>query len=132
MWFLIARTPPQWPGRRLFAAADALLWPICWIAAVLQLSPHQGIVQGAVTVVSCAAAQRLYRAIWRNRRYRFTTWRWGRWAALLLALGGVLKLWLVFTSQRAWLQRLMSDRRHAAARGPSFTWAGNSLRATIP
>ena len=34
---------------------------------------------------------RLHRALWENHRYRFTTWRWGRMAAVLLLVGVVVK-----------------------------------------
>lgn len=102
MWFLIARAPkpdaPQWRGRRILAALDALLWPVCWSAVALQLSPRGDIVRGAVVVVSVfAAARRLHRALWNNHRYRFTTWRLARWIAVLLGLGAVLKLWLLLS-----------------------------------
>jgi hypothetical protein len=39
-----------------------------------------------------AGARRCARAVWRNERYRFTTWRWGLPLATLLALGVTLKI----------------------------------------
>ena len=45
----------------------------------------------AAVALLCALG-RLHRALWVNRRYRFTTWRWGRIAAALLLMGVVLKL----------------------------------------
>ena len=38
---------------------------------------------------------RLYRAIWSNHRYWFTTWRWGRIVAALLLMGEALKFALL-------------------------------------
>ncbi len=42
MWMLFARAPPPdapyWPGRRWWAALDALAWPAGWIAAVAHAS----------------------------------------------------------------------------------------------
>jgi hypothetical protein len=101
MWFLIARAPrpdaPQWPGRRIVAVFDALLWPACWSAAALHLPMRAGIVPAAVVAVSAlAAVRRIHRAVWSNPRYAFTTWRFASWIAVLLVLGGMLKLWSFF------------------------------------
>jgi len=97
MWVLIARAPPPdmhvWPGRRLLAAIDAVAWPLGWIAFVMLAPARTGVV-GPVVVALCLAAAvlRLHRAVGLNHRYRFTTWRWGRWVLLLLLVGYALKL----------------------------------------
>ncbi len=97
MWLLVARTPPpdaqHWRGRRWLAAVDALAWPLLWVLVFGQAPMPLGIV-GPVVVslaVLCAIG-RLHRALWLNHRYWFTTWRWGRVAAVLLLVGAVLKL----------------------------------------
>ena len=45
-----------------------------------------------VALAMLSATGRLHRALWVNHRYRFTTWRWGRVAAVLLLMGSLLKL----------------------------------------
>ena len=45
-----------------------------------------------IALAVCAALSRLHRAVWMNHRYRFTTWRWGKFAGSLLVIGFVLKL----------------------------------------
>ena len=97
MWLLLARTPlpdvPYWPGRRLLAAIDALVWPAVWIALVLQLPTPAGIVGPMViALATLSALGRLHRALWVNHRYHFTTWRCGRMVAGLLLIGLVLKV----------------------------------------
>ena len=95
MWFVFWRRDEKpdaagWPARRLLAALDALAWPVAGIAACTALPLRTGVC-GAVWVAVCvlAAAHRLRRALWLNHRYRFTTWRWGR-AAILLVVAGLL------------------------------------------
>jgi hypothetical protein len=97
MWLLVARAPlpdlPYWPGRRWLAVLDALLWPVAWVALIRVAPASVGLVGPFVAAVAAlCAAGRLHRAIWRNQRYQFTTWRWGRILAGLLLMGGVLKL----------------------------------------
>ena len=97
MGMLFARAPPPdapyWPGRRWWAALDALIWPACWIAAVVHALPNTGLAgELFVAVALMVAANRLRRALWCNHRYRFTTWRWSRVLGALLLLGWVLKL----------------------------------------
>lgn len=48
-----------------------------------------------VAVATVAALGRLRRALHNNRRYHFTTWRWGRTLAALLLIGWTLKLVLL-------------------------------------
>lgn len=97
MWVFIAREPkpdaPYWTGRCLIAAIDALLWPLLWVWAIRSVPGPAGLMGPFVTAVALlCAAERLYRAVWVNHRYWFTTWRWGRIAAWLLCLGVLLKL----------------------------------------
>lgn len=99
MWLLYARTPrpdaPYWPGRRLLAAVDALAWPLLWVIGFSHVPRPVGVVGPVIAAVALLCAiGRLHRALWLNHRYRFTTWRWGRLAAVLLLVGVVLKLML--------------------------------------
>lgn len=97
MWLLVARQPlpdaPYWPGRRLFAAVDAVAWPAAWVLLV-QVSPWPlGIVGVVVTAWAVwAGLGRMRHAVWFNHRYRFTTWRWGRRLVAVLVFGAVIKL----------------------------------------
>ena len=97
MWLLYARTPvpdaPHWPGRRLLAVIDALVWPGL-IAAMISSSSLQTGVVGSMTLALCMVygVRRCMRALWHNERYQFTGWRWGLPLAALLAVGAALKL----------------------------------------
>ena len=97
MWILIARPPrpdaTSWPGRRLLAALDAVAWPAL-IAATFTLAPISTGVVGPtfVGILVLIAMARLQQALWRNERYWFTTWRWGKVMVALLVVGVVLKL----------------------------------------
>jgi hypothetical protein len=97
MWLLYARAPPPdvhvWPGRRALAFVDALAWPVC-LAALVVSAPFPSGVAGASAVAYCAVAaiRRAHRAVAENHRYHFTTWRWGRRLAFVLAFGYALKL----------------------------------------
>ena len=97
MWILFARAPipnvAYWPGRRLLAALDAMLWPALAVWALSCVANSAGLIRPVV--IACAfivALQRIRTALWSNHRYRFTTWRVGRVIALLLMVGLVLKL----------------------------------------
>lgn len=97
MWLLVAREPrpdaAYWPGRRLLAALDALLWPALWVWALQHLPAPTGVVGPffAAMAVLCAIG-RLRRALWVNHRYDFTTWRWARVVAALWLMGIVIQL----------------------------------------
>jgi hypothetical protein len=100
MWLLVTREPrpdaPEWTGRRVLAAIDAVMWPALWVLGVWQLHGtvgSVGLVGPVVTAVAVLSALgRLRRALRRNRRYRFTTWRWGKLLAALWLMGAVMKL----------------------------------------
>jgi len=97
MWLVLTRAPlpdaPYWPGRRLLALVDAVSWPIGWIVLAANLPQPAGVVGPIVMALAALSALgRAHRAIWVNHRYHFTTWRWGRWALILLSVGVVLKV----------------------------------------
>ena len=97
MWLMFTRAPtpdaPYWPGRRWLAAVDALAWPALWVLAMRGVPAHAGLIGTAVSVLAlCAGAKRLHIAVWRNHRYRFTTWRWGRALLCMAFLGWALKV----------------------------------------
>lgn len=97
MWLLVAREPrpdaPDWPGRRMLAAVDAVVWPLMWVLLLRYLPDPGGLIGPFVTALAVLfGLRRVHRALWVNRRYRFTTWRWGRVLASMLLIGAVLKL----------------------------------------
>jgi len=97
MVVVVYRTPKpdanQWPGRRWLAVLDAVLWPALWIAAVAAVHDRTGTVGPvAIALLVVFAAARLARAIRRNERYWFSTWRWGKCAVVLVAIGFALQL----------------------------------------
>ena len=91
MWLLVAREPrpdaPDWPGRRLLAAVDAVAWPLMWVLLIRQVPGPAGLVGPFVTALAVLLGLgRLHQALWVNHRYWFTTWRWGKvLGAILLA-----------------------------------------------
>lgn len=97
MWLLYARAPvpdaPYWPGRRLFALLDAVVWPLVIAAFIGGTSLQTGVV-GSLTLALCVlfGVRRCMCALWHNERYQFTTWRCGLPLAALLAVGAALKL----------------------------------------
>ena len=77
----------------MLASVDAAVWPLLWVVAFSHAPKPVGLVGPFVAAVALLfALSRLHRALWINHRYRFTTWRWGRIAAVLLLMGVVLKL----------------------------------------
>lgn len=97
MWLILTRAPhpdaAYWPGRRWFAAVDAVAWPAMWVVLASEAPLRTGAV--GMVLMACAIAAgavRLHRAIFANHRYRFTTWRWGRVLACLLLFGCLLRL----------------------------------------
>ena len=97
MWIVLTRAAltdmPYWPGRRLLAAIDAVAWPALWIALLRNAPGEAGLF---LPVVGAAAALaglvRIRTALWRNERYRLTSWRWGRFLIGLVGLGLLIKV----------------------------------------
>jgi hypothetical protein len=61
----------------LLSVIDAVAWPAGWLVAVSAV-PEPGVlgqVFGALLIL--LILKRSHRALVRNERYRFTTWRWG-------------------------------------------------------
>jgi hypothetical protein len=97
MWLLVVREPlpdaPYWPGRHLFAAVDAAVWPIVWVVVINHAPAPVGLVGQLLSAVALLCGLgRLHRALWANRQYRFTTWRWGRIAAAFVLVGWIMKV----------------------------------------
>lgn len=97
MWLLVAREPrpdaPDWPGRRLLAAVDAVVWPLLWVWVFRHAPEPVGLVGPFVTAMAVLLGLgRLHRALRVNHRYWFTSWRWGRVVVALLVVGAVLKV----------------------------------------
>jgi hypothetical protein len=81
-----------WPGRRALAVTDAVAWPVLLVVAVLNAPWSTGLVGPAAIALSATLMlARLHRALWRNERYDFTIWRWGRPLFILMLFGMVLK-----------------------------------------
>ena len=82
-----------WRGRRLLALLDAVAWPGLLIYAVRQ-APFESAAAGDVIAAAAVliAGFRSVKAFCWNERYRFTTWRWGRVALVLIAVGLLLKM----------------------------------------
>ena len=101
MFLVFAREPPPdvpyWPGRRWFAAIDALAWPALWVMVIAKVPAPVGLFGAvAITWAVLVSLTRLRRALSCNHRYRFTTWRWGRLGLALIVFGGVLKISLLW------------------------------------
>ena len=97
MRLIVMREPLQpvdvWSGRTTLALIDAIGWPMVGIALVRQM-PAQGMITGQVfmAVLVLMAISRARRAWFQNEYYRFTTWRWGKPALVLMAMGGLMRL----------------------------------------
>jgi hypothetical protein len=64
-----------------------------WAAVIAGVSGITGVAQQfALALCLAVAVKRAHQALMDNRRYHFTTWRWGQWLLLLLAFGYALKL----------------------------------------
>lgn len=97
MWLLVAREPrpdaPEWRGRRLLAAIDAIAWPLMWVLLIRHVPGSAGLVGSFVTALAVLLGLgRLHRALRVNHRYRFTTRRWGKVLGAMLLIGAVMKL----------------------------------------
>ena len=97
MWLVVARAPlpdaPYWPGRRLLALLDAVVWPSAWIVLATHLPEGAGVFGPMVIALGVLTAlARARRALWENHRYHFTTWRWGRLVLALFLIGVLMKL----------------------------------------
>jgi len=69
MWMLVAREAPpdapDWPGRRLLGALDALVWPLLWVLFISHAPKPVGLIGPFVTAVAVLCALgRLHRALW--------------------------------------------------------------------
>ena len=80
--------------RGLLAGAPVAGGPGCRSVARLTHVPGEtGIMLPvASALLALATLTRLRTALWLNQRYRFTTWKLGQVAVVLLAVGGMLKL----------------------------------------
>lgn len=97
MWLVVVREPRldarYWPGRRLLAAVDAVVWPLMWVLLIQQVPGPAGLVGPFVTALAVLLSLgRMHRALCINHRYWFTTWRWGKVLASMALIGAVLKL----------------------------------------
>lgn len=64
-----------------------------WVGSIFRAPISTGIVGVvAVALLAVAAALRSYQALFRNERYRFTTWRWGLVLAGFVAIGIAIKV----------------------------------------
>jgi hypothetical protein len=63
------------------------------VAVVAAVPFEAGAFGGVVMVIAaCLGVRRLHSALWRNQRYRFTTWVWGKCLVALLLFGLLLRL----------------------------------------
>ena len=95
VWFVRepARDAAYWPGRNLLALADAIVWPLALVGALLGAPFATGIVLPVCAAFAVLnAVTRTWTALVANHRYRFTTWRCGRVLVVLLVIGLGLKM----------------------------------------
>ena len=97
MWILFARAPapdrPYWAGRRFLAALDALVWPALVILLITEVPGAPGVLKPVMVALTVLVMQcRLRVALWRNHRYRFTTWWAVRVLGALLFVGAFVKI----------------------------------------
>ncbi|ACB33153.1 hypothetical protein Lcho_0881 [Leptothrix cholodnii SP-6] len=102
MWLLISRRVrsemPYWPGRRLLAAIDALVWPAVWLVVLMRVEVPMGVTRSVfMAVLAMCAVSRLWRATFDNSDYTFTTWRWGKVLGGLLLVSWFIQLTLART-----------------------------------
>lgn len=58
-----------WPGRRLLAAIDALVWPLLWVIGISHVPKPVGVMGPVITALALLyAIGRLHRALWLNHR----------------------------------------------------------------
>ena len=75
----------------MLSLVDAVAWPAGWLVAISTV-PRPGLVGLVIAaLLTLCALLRSNRALFRNERYRFTTWRWGLPVIGLLALGALVK-----------------------------------------
>jgi len=84
---------PCWSGRRRLAAIDAIAWPVGLWVLLGRVPGKSGLVLPmASAVLVLWGLSRFHKAVWRNHRYRFTTWRVLGILAVLVIVGLVLKI----------------------------------------
>ena len=97
MWmFIMLGLRPDarcWPGRRMLALVDAVIWPAAAAAGILQIPVQTGTFgQVMLAVCGVAAVRRAWRAGLVNHRYRFTTASAFGPLAVLLVVAATLKI----------------------------------------
>ena len=95
MWWLIVRQPHPdahvWPGRRLWAFIDALVWPTAVVVAAGRV-PSSGLVGQVIVAGAMLFALRGgWRALFANERYRFATLRLAVPLIAFIAAGALIK-----------------------------------------
>ena len=95
MFFVLFREPradaEYWPGRCALAAVDAVAWPALLAAWALTWPRPGAVVPVLVAVTAWVGVRRLYRALWLNHRYWFTTWRLAKLVAGMVFIVIVMK-----------------------------------------
>ena len=97
MWLITVRPPlpdiPYWPGRRVLALLDAVIWPSL-VALWVENMPRDARLVGQVVIALCVlhGLRQAGRALWDNGQYRFTTLKVLKVVGMLMVVGAVLKL----------------------------------------